>query len=387
MVFETQAAFGSLSVANLVFIGGMLAVFIVIAAAIHRSHAKARGMAVEAMAIHATKLAAIFESERAQPGAARAFEAIARRCNGIDSALEAARARALERAWWWGPRQRLPRLMSYLHVPEQGLPGSKGRYSEKGKLRQASCDIEVLFMRASLVHDTFQDHLEALVQALCAGNEVQLVRGPVKSAVRAMQKIVRNYRRDVGCLSDLVRCAVVCRRPQQLLQVFSAICNASEVDAGGNAGVGARPRLDALGGEDPVLDEETGLLSERGEGAVLFRLTACKNRFQDHSPHLDPVTNFRNVHLNLAVGWVFEEGVCTLVPVSSWVERDADTLICEVQLRLVSVSQSPSLGSSDSALAKASASTDTPRGAVLAKAALPPALYTDYIRYRDLNAV
>ena len=272
MVFQTQAAFGSLSIANLVFIGGMLAVLTVIAAAIYQSHGKARGMAVEAMSVHATRLADIFESERAPPDAARAFEALALRSDSIDSALEAARARALERAWWWGPRLLLPRLMSYLHVPEHGLPGSKGTYSEKGKLRQASCDIEILFTRASLVHDTFQDHLEALVQALCAGDEVQLVRGPVKSAERAMQKIVRNYRRDVGCLSDLVRCTVVCRSPQQLLQVFSAICNASEFDAG----VGAHPRLGARDGEDPVLDEETGLLSNKGEGGVPFRLTACK---------------------------------------------------------------------------------------------------------------
>ena len=93
------------------------------------------------------------------------------------------------------------------------------------------------------------------------------------------------------------------------------------------------------------------------------------------------------MHLNLEVGWVFEEGVCTLVPVSSWVERDADTLICEVQLRLESLSQSYSLGSSNSALAEASASMDTPRIAASTNNGLPAAMHADYIRYRDLNAV
>ena len=385
IVCQTQAAFGTLSIVNLAFIGGMLAVCAVITAAIHRSHAQARGMAVDAMSAHATRIATIFESERAPPDAASTFEELARRCDGIDKALETDRARALVRAWWWGPGLRLPRFMSWLHVPEKGLPGSKGRYSEAGKLRQASCDIEALFTRASLVHDTFQDHLEALVQALCAGEEVQLVRGPVKSAERAMQKIVRNYRRDVGCLSDLVRCTIVCQSPQQLLQVFSDICNSSEVDASSSAGSVGRPRLDARDREDPVRDEEAGLLSERGEGGVLFRMTACKNRFRDESPYLNPVTNFRNVHLNLQVGWVFEEGACTLVPVSSWAERDADTLICEVQLRLESFSFG--LANSALALAKASASTDTPRSAASAKTAFQLGMHADYIRFRDLNAV
>jgi hypothetical protein len=53
--------------------------------------------------------------------------------------------------------------------------------------------------------------------------EVCLLRGPVKMPVRSMQKVVRSYRRDVGCLTDLVRCTIVARSPKQVC-VCACVC-------------------------------------------------------------------------------------------------------------------------------------------------------------------
>jgi len=118
----------------------------------------------------------------------------------------------------------------------------------------------VLFNRAAIINDTFQDQMQSIVESLNAtkrrggqigvstgvcvglgsplpqrsdgaekeeeGEGIVLRRGPVKLPERAMQKCVRSYRRDAGCLADLVRCTLIAKTPQLVMFVRdgSLIC-------------------------------------------------------------------------------------------------------------------------------------------------------------------
>ena len=86
---------------------------------------------------------------------------------------------------------------------------------------------------------------------------------------------------------------------------------------------------------EPLTDVEsqlsTSMGSERGGDDVVFRMTSCKNRFQQASVFYDANTCFRNLALNLEVGWKFTpEGAVVLLPVSRWHDEQADRMICEV---------------------------------------------------------
>ena len=135
-------------------------------------------------------------------------------------------------------------LRSMLQLPQEGLSGNK-QYSEAGKVRQRCSDIGVLFVRASFINDVFQDYFQNLVNSLNARrrevgtsakseeeerrSDMVLVCGPVKKPERALQKCVRVFRRDAGCLTDLVRCTIVAQTIQQVHELLSAITSMSVV--------------------------------------------------------------------------------------------------------------------------------------------------------------
>ena len=68
--------------------------------------------------------------------------------------------------------------------------------------------------------------------------DVVLVCGPVKKPERALQKCVRVFRRDVGCLTDLVRCTIVAQTIQQVYAIFSSIRSVSVVHSHLKRGIG-----------------------------------------------------------------------------------------------------------------------------------------------------
>jgi hypothetical protein len=246
-----------------------------------------------------------------------------------------------------------------LRLPQNGLVRSRQRYSVAGKVRQGCTDIRVLFIRAAIVNDVFQDYMENVVTALNARRrevgavsakseeeeqscDVVLVRGPVKSPERTLQKCVRVYRRDVACLTDLVRCTIVAQTIQQVYELFSAIRSMSVVhshlgegtERGGGEGAAEEHRMRDIESGGGVTDETRLLKDEES----FFRITACKNRFREGSKHFNSETCFRNISLSLEVGFVFEEGDCVLVPdVAAWQAQGADTLICELQIHLASM--------------------------------------------------
>ena len=349
----------------------------------------------------------------------------------IEETLDAARRQAMSRAW---ACSRGMWLQSMVRLPQEGLAGSKGRYSLTGKVRQRCSDIVDLFTRATIINDVFQDHFQNIVNGLNARRreagasakseeeerrgDLVMLRGPVKKPERALQKCVRVYRRDTACLTDLVRCTIVAQTIQQVHELLSAIISMSVVhtrveDGAGRSGgeekrqqttcatylprqhttrdvlaaaahhlhdiesgvtddtktpipfaparqrrsgamvlaagesaggCGSRGRSvtapRAAGEEDDVTDE-TRLLQQKEAREWLFRITACKDRFREGSKHFNSETGFRNVSLNLEVGFVFQvdehDCRCVLVPESdalTWQAQGADTLICELQIHL-----------------------------------------------------
>ena len=174
--------------------------------------------------------------------------------------------------------------------------------------------------------------------------EIILLRGPVKAPERALQKCVRKYRRDVGCLTDLVRCTLVAKTPQQLLELFSVIRSMSVLHSQGGpreeegqqgtfpeGADGQSPRhgqralrnlpvravrVAPAATDDELLRAESASALGAEEDTKMFRMATCKNRFTDESKDLNPVTAFRNIMVNLEVGWAFQEGMCVMVPVS-----------------------------------------------------------------------
>ena len=327
-------------------------------------------------------------------------------------------SRARSRGMW---------LRSMLQLPQEGLSGNK-QYSEAGKVRQRCSDIGVLFVRASFINDVFQDYFQNLVNSLNARrrevgtsakseeeerrSDMVLVCGPVKKPERALQKCVRVFRRDAGCLTDLVRCTIVAQTIQQVYAIFSTIRSVSVVHshlkvenpciwrkmdeapcpslparrrrtehsmlAPGEAALVCKRRELRGEGEraaaanqvpemengytddtDVTDSDETRLHQKAAE--ALFRITSCKDRFREGSKNVNSVTCFRNISLNLEVGFVFDdlEGEHVLVP---WDAQGADTLICEVQIHLASLLYSQE-NQTDTALA-----------------------HKDYIAYRNLAA-
>jgi len=112
-------------------------------------------------------------------------------------------------------------------------------------------------------------------------------------------------------------------------------------------------------------------------GDVIFCMTACKNRFREGSQHIDKNTAFRDLALNLEIGWIYDKaGQCTIVPYSEWERKQASTLICEVQIHLHSLyylDETADSGQGDSGPGGAQGPAQNPR--------------RTYVEYRDLTAM
>jgi hypothetical protein len=402
-----EAAFADLSVDVLLFFGVFLIFCTLFLAFVQFRTRAAMHQAVQTMSSHSEKLKRIWEGARKEGGSGLcgALDLLAKETLEVEEALSSEERIVMARAWKVCGGHGLRCVFG---APQEGLPGSCGRYSMFGKVRQRCCNIDVLFHRAAAVNDTFQDHVEQLVQTcnlrrshthtpsargegVDAGGPAYVIRGPVKAPERVMEKCVRSYRRDVGCLSDLVRCTIVATTLPQVLEIFSELRSRSVVHSlEGETGASIQRKGRGWGDSRRISNEEAveigggsgqSLLHECGE-ETLFRITSCKNRFQEGSKHFDEVTCFRNLSLNLEVGWVFNKwGACVLVPVSRWVDQHPDTLICEVQIHFESLMlPCENRGKTCSRDSEACASHDkgTHDNA--------SAAHTDYIRYRDLSA-
>jgi hypothetical protein len=231
------------------------------------------------------------------------------------------------------------------------------RKNSFGKFRQSTSDFDRLFEQASslnsAVHDFLWDLISPLQEAATEhGRKGSIVGslshrtsnferfpcllfGPIKKPDRAIQKCVRSYRRDVGCLTDLVRCTIVVETTEQLLRVFKMFRDKSII------GIESVERSYLLGVDVEEDDANTrqslsSLQSDNDSGDlqedIYFRITQVKNRFHHKSEYYDPGTGYRDLSLNLEVGWNYDFDILTFLPVQEWSKGVTEQHIIEVQV-------------------------------------------------------
>ena len=137
-------------------------------------------------------------------------------------------------------------------VRSRAMGKRASRYSVRStKIRQESKSLEKLFEEAHEVSAAFQLWVSGW-------NPVGRVEeGKVKSCERAIQKTVRSYHRDPSCLTDLVRCTVVVKSVEEVLEWVKQVRSMSAVAAGLSGPMGEDK--DEAGGDVEVIEERGGL--------------------------------------------------------------------------------------------------------------------------------
>jgi hypothetical protein len=127
--------------------------------------------------------------------------------------------------------------------------------------------------------------------------------------MRILQKLVRRYRRDVGCLTDLVRCTVIADSLENVKDFLQLLSSFSVV----------------------------GLGEQLDTGHQIFRITALENRFDPSYNDVESM-GYRDLALNVEVGWLISKGskgtpVVAFQKVRDWRRLNCPTHICEIQVR------------------------------------------------------
>jgi hypothetical protein len=230
---------------------------------------------------------------------------LAKMCKEITVRLGKQRKEALEMSWWtppvWGRAKAI-------------LEERVGRWSLlcKGKVRQESTDLDLLMAHAGVINEKFLDLLsEIFFNSYSANhsNGLKFNAGPVKQPMRILQKLVRRYRRDVGCLTDLVRCTVIADSLENVKDFLQLLSSFSVV----------------------------GLGEQLDTGHQIFRITALENRFDPSYNDVESM-GYRDLALNVEVGWLISKGskgtpVVAFQKVRDWRRLNCPTHICEIQVR------------------------------------------------------
>ena len=229
-------------------------------------------------------------------------------------------------------RAAAPSLARWFPSPADGY----GRFSAQGKCQQQTSDLDALYRQASLLdggalHLLLQQILEPLPPAAKA--HPILIKGPLKNPERAMEKCVRSYGRDARQLTDLVRFSVIAMSFEQLINVFCTFCDVSAIGPDSKPPGLCPPSGAAQHGRAKTTTHTSAT------GAVWFRMTGVKNRFDPASQHFDFGTGFQNLKLNLEVGWRDERcdkrgDEIEILPVAQWDKASAQQHIFEVQIHM-----------------------------------------------------
>ncbi|EKX44971.1 hypothetical protein GUITHDRAFT_109014 [Guillardia theta CCMP2712] len=205
-------------------------------------------------------------------------------------------------------------------VRSRAMGKRASRYSVRSKkIRQESKSLEKLFEEAHEVSAAFQLWVSGW-------NPVgRTEHGKVKSCERAIQKTVRSYHRDPSCLTDLVRCTVVVKSVEEVLEWVSKVRSMSAVAAG------------LSGPMSEEKDEAAGRGGKGGRGdGVYLNITSIKNRY-DRRYDLRACGGYRDLCICVEVGWTVnaKNGSCTFIPLKQWDETlNLRRHICEVQVLL-----------------------------------------------------
>jgi hypothetical protein len=117
---------------------------------------------------------------------------------------------------------------------------------------------------------------------------------------------VRSYRRDVGCLTDLVGCAVIADSLENVKDYVELIYSVSVVG------------LDtSLEGKEEGKGSRERLVEQLDTGDRIFRIKALENRV-DPSYNDEASMGYRDLALNVEVGWLISNGMVQFQRVRGW---------------------------------------------------------------------
>ncbi len=117
---------------------------------------------------------------------------------------------------------------------------------------------------------------------------------------------MRSYRRDVGCLTDLVGCAVIADSLENVKDYVELIYSVSVVG------------LDtSLEGKEEGKGSRERLVEQLDTGDRIFRIKALENRV-DPSYNDEASMGYRDLALNVEVGWLISNGMVQFQRVRGW---------------------------------------------------------------------
>ncbi len=241
---------------------------------------------------------------------------ITKMCKRITALLDQGREEGIQKLTWYG---------LCIAVLEERV----GRWSLlcKGKARQKITDLDLLMADAGAINEAFQEIISEISFKCCDVNHssgLEFIAGPVKQPTRTLQKLVRRYRRDVGCLTDLVRCTVIADNSLENVKDFLQLIHSMSL-------VGLDASLEEKGqGSRQWPRERLGEQVDTGD--EIFRITALENRFD---PSYDRRANmeYRDLALNIEVGWLISRGTVSFQKVRDWRRLNCMTHICEIEIR------------------------------------------------------
>jgi hypothetical protein len=199
----------------------------------------------------------------------------------------------------------------------------------KGKARQEITDLDLLMRYAGTINESFLDLVSEIGFNGCSVNRsagLEFVAGPVKQPTRTLQKLVRRYRRDVGCLTDLVRCTVIADSLENVKDFLQLLYSMSVAGLDNSFGGGECPPKQGGKGSKQRVGEQVELRDQ------IFRITALENRF-DASYNDETSMGYRDLALNVEVGWLINNGCVSFQKVRDWRRLRCITHICEIQVR------------------------------------------------------
>jgi hypothetical protein len=236
---------------------------------------------------------------------------LAKLCKGITARLDMQREEALQMLPWYR------KVQAYL---DQRV----GRWS-LGKARQKITDLDLLMVHAGSINEPFLDLVSDLVSNGSSVNHrtgLEFVAGPVKQPMRTLQKLVRRYRRDVGRLTDLVRCIIIADSLEDVKHVLQILLSMSMV------------------GLDTSFEENGNQIFTNVvfSGDQIFRITALENKFDpSYNANSSTLMGYRDLTLNVEVGWLISNGLVSFQKVRNWQRLNCLIHICEIQIRIRSI--------------------------------------------------
>jgi hypothetical protein len=131
----------------------------------------------------------------------------------------------------------------------------------------------------------------------------------------------------MGRITDLVRCSIVAESVQQIRELFLHLTSMSVVGLDHDVSMAENEDVYSLVEEFNMDDR---ILTESSDDRI-FRITSLENRL-DVAYDDSKTWGFRNLPLNVEVGWILIGDKVSFQKVRDWKRLGCTTHICEIQI-------------------------------------------------------